>query len=85
MTVLLSRLLGTSLRSASTHSLVLVIPLLLAVIACSPALVICPFLTRRHHRLLINLLEVLHRWSGSVAAQHHVTRTPPRRRRAAAN
>ncbi len=42
---------------------VLAIPVMIATLALTPALVICPFLSAAHRRLVIRLLASLRQWT----------------------
>jgi hypothetical protein len=46
----------------------LVVPLVIATVAAIPALVLCPFLTTAHRRLVVQILAGLRQWTGTLAA-----------------
>jgi len=45
---------------------VLAIPVVIATLALTPALIICPFLSARHQRLVIWLLADLRQWTRTL-------------------
>jgi len=58
-------------RRASPWSLalitaVLTVPLVIAILALAPALLVCPFLPTRHQRLALRLLAGLREWSITI-------------------
>jgi hypothetical protein len=54
--------------AAALVMVALVIPLVIATVAVTPGLVLCPFLTTAHRRMAVQLLAGLRQWTGTLAA-----------------
>jgi hypothetical protein len=54
--------------AAALATVALVVPLVIATVAVTPALVLCPFLTAAHQRLTVQLLAGLAQWTRTLAA-----------------
>jgi hypothetical protein len=52
--------------AAALAKVALVVPLLIATVAVSPALVLCPFLTTAHRRMAVRLLASLQQWTATL-------------------
>ncbi len=54
--------------AAASVVVALVVPLVIATVAVTPALVLCPFLTTAHRRLVIQVLTGLRQWTSTLTA-----------------
>jgi hypothetical protein len=53
--------------AAAIAMVALVVPLVIATVAVTPALVLCPFLTPAHRRTAVDVLVGLRQWTSTLA------------------